>query len=215
MRRYPLEDGDEELSVMAQMRRRRCLRVSTDGLSLFTTGKYIGLIEAVLSCAQIWPWPDGTSDFLETQAASLYDFYHTVLKPLNVTPESLYSLLRGNLRNGYHLLYRDQDEFTTRLSGDAHHFLLPMPASETSQDWYRSLIRQEKNMGEWGDSDYLHHNRSLLVTKGGGISFTWHADLIGIRAGDVLVHLFWYPKPFVLRPVEGTSAYRMLSIIKG
>jgi len=58
----------------------------------------------------------------------------------------------------------------------------------------------------------LLRGRTLLVTEEGHVGVSFHPDLIGIRAKDILVALFGLDVPFILRPVSGTPNYKMINV---
>lgn len=117
-------------------------------------------------------------------AAGVYDFYHEALKPRGITPNLLYEALIKRHYFGFSL-----EEFTSSLLGHRDDFLLS--------------LRYDSPSG---------HPFSVFLTDKGYVGYTWLNKNSDIRVDDILVALFEHRMPFILRPVEGGSTYRMVNL---
>ncbi|RYO15162.1 hypothetical protein AA0111_g11768 [Alternaria arborescens] len=179
------------LSSNERKRRNSLLRLSEDGRTLFTQGRYIGTISAVLSCVT-------TGDDSKEKArlvAELCEFYHKVLKPINITPQRLFELVRPNNKT-----YGDSNEFAAHLSGVGNE----APSNIE--------IREFGSMKRQLCKDDPGCSQTLIVTEEGDLGMTWHVDQVGLQAGDIVVNLFGYNVPIILRPSERAQVHVMLNI---
>jgi hypothetical protein len=180
----------KNLPLDERKRRNRQLRLSEDCQTLFTRGRYVGTICAVL------PWLTGRYDAKSKTTpvtARLYDFYHRVLKPLSITPKRLHKVL-----NFHH------DDVREDLAAFTTHLLAP--ESSFLPDLTRICVH------DTGIHSCYLDDACLIVTKEGEIALTYHEGRADIRAGDVIVNLFGYNIPFILRPLENASVYTMLNV---
>ncbi|RYN45573.1 hypothetical protein AA0114_g8981 [Alternaria tenuissima] len=189
---FPLSDRRHLiLSLDERKRRNSLLRLSEDGRTLFTQGRYIGTISAVLSCVT-------TGDDYDEKArlvAELCEFYHKVLKPIDITPQRLYELVRPNNKT-----YGDANEFAAHLSGVGNEFPSKIEIIEFG-DMDRSICKDDPGCSQ-----------TLIVTEEGDLGMTRHVDQVGLQAGDIVVNLFGYNVPFILRPFKEAQLHVMLNI---
>lgn len=163
-------------------RRRKSLRLSDDFRILYKYGWYVGTIKE-------------TFDFMTTQVlvhkesvtkpeARLYDFYHEVLQPKGITPSCLCEALQARLCYGGSL-----DKFTSSLLDHRDGFL-------TSFKFVQ----------------FPGYKFTIFLTEEGDVGITWLGNTPEMRKDDVLVALFERQMPFVLRPVQRDSTYRMVNL---
>jgi hypothetical protein len=55
-------------------------------------------------------------------------------------------------------------------------------------------------------------SQTLIVTEEGDLGMTRHVDQVGLLAGDIVVNLFGYNVPFILRPFKEAQLHVMLNI---
>ncbi|CAN9463000.1 unnamed protein product [Alternaria alternata] len=55
-------------------------------------------------------------------------------------------------------------------------------------------------------------SQTLIVTEEGDLGMTRHVDQVGLQAGDIVVNLFGYNVPFILRPLKGGEMHVMLNV---
>jgi hypothetical protein len=164
-------------------RRRKSLRLSDDFRTLYKHGWYIGTTTKTFALACI----PNTSGTAISQAAELYDFYHTVLKPKGIAPSRMYDALDARLGCEFHL-----EDFTPSLLGHRDRFL--------------------QGFEFWGTTLSHTCRFAMFLTEEGDIGLTWLHTTFEIRADDILVALFERHMPFILRPVRGDSTYRMINL---
>ena len=184
--RIDLQDREyKKPSSKSRERRDGLVRLSEDHQTLFTQGRYVGTISAVLSCPST-PSNKEIND-ARSMAAKVYDFYHRVLKASNITPQRLYYLLVFN-----HRLDRGLNDFITCLLG-------------TVDDFIDMVVENGTKL--------LADHRSLMTTQEGDLALTWHGYCVELEVGDVVANLFGYNIPFILRPLEfRASVYRMVNV---
>ncbi|CAN9397403.1 unnamed protein product [Alternaria alternata] len=129
--------------------------------------------------------------------AESYEFYHKVLKPADITPQRLYELVRPNT-----LIYGDSIEFAAHLSGVGNESPPKIEIIELGIE-ERQLCKNKPGCSQ-----------SLIVMKEGDLGMTWHVDRVGLQAGDVVVNLFGYNVPFILRPSRGGQEHIMLNVAR-
>lgn len=127
-------------------------------------------------------------------AAGAYDFYHEALKPRDITPNLLYEALIKRHYFGFSL-----EEFTSSLLGHRDDFLLSYRGNSPSLFSHR-----RQSVGG--------HPFSVFLTDKGYVGYTWLDENSDIRVDDILVALIEHRMPFILRPVEGGSTYRMVNL---
>lgn len=179
------------LSLEERKRRNSLLRLSEDNRTLFTQGRYVGTISAVFPCSRL------RDDYDETVrgVTELYKFYHRVLKPIDITPQRLYELVRPTSK-----IYGDSKEFATYLSGVGNKFHLEVRIMEID------IMERRYTKDDSGGP------QTLIVTEEGDLGITWHQDHIGLQAGDIVVNLFGYNVPFILRPCREAQVHLMLNV---
>jgi hypothetical protein len=182
----------EKLPLHEKKRRNGLVRLSEDCQTLFTQGRYVGTILAVLSCQTI---ADEISHDTTSIPATLYEFYHRVLKPLNITPQRLSDVLRS-----IYGLNNNLNDFTTHLLATENEYC---PESVKMDDFD---AHNNDNLGLGC--------RCLIVTKEGDLALTWHPDTVGIQAGDIIANLFGYNVPFILRTSKKASVHVMLNAVQ-
>ncbi|CAN9451396.1 unnamed protein product [Alternaria alternata] len=127
--------------------------------------------------------------------AELYEFYHKVLKPIDITPQRLYELVGPKNRT-----YDDSNEFAAHLSG-------------LGNDSPPKIEVIEFGIGK---GQFFKENpgcsQTLIVTEEGDLGMTRHVDQVGLQAGDIVVNLFGYNVPFILRPLKGGEMHVMLNV---
>jgi hypothetical protein len=186
MSRPPRMRGPLILSLEERKRRNGLLRLSGNGRTLFTQGRYIGTIATALSYVprRIFPKYDQTLG-----APELFEFYHKILKPISITPQRFLELLESHGASYFG-------------SGD---FVSYFAEVET-------FHRDIEVIGNGQAEGAIGSSRTLVVTEEGHFAMTWHEDPVGIRAGDVVVNLFGYNVPFILRPLRGGETHVMLNV---
>jgi hypothetical protein len=184
--RIDLEDRKyKKPSLKSRERRHGSIRLSEDHKTLFTQGRYVGTISAVLCCLSTLS--DEEINDARSMAAKVYDFYHRVLKASNITPQRLYELL-----GSYHRLDRGLSDFINCLLG-------------TEDDFIDMVVENGTKL--------LAGHRSLMITQEGDLALAWHKYCVHVEVGDIVTNLFGYSIPFILRPLEfRASVYRMINI---
>jgi hypothetical protein len=172
-------------------RRLNSVRFSEDLRTLYTHGIYIGTISVSRPC----PLGPGLKTHTSISgkrigAVSLYDVYKDILKPRGIP--------RGALIRAFpygHLYQKDYDDLVLerREMRQSQRERTPMSLSEVR---FHNIARE----------------CTFFVTREGQIGSSFHPDFIGIEPGDVLVALFGLEVPFVLRPISGTSTYKMINV---
>ncbi|RII22538.1 hypothetical protein CUC08_Gglean013452 [Alternaria sp. MG1] len=184
--RIDLEDREyKKPSLKSRERRHGSIRLSEDHQTLFTQGRYVGTISAVLSC----PYTPNNKeiDDARSMAAKVYGFYHKMLKASNITPQRLYKMLAYN-----HRLDRGLYDFVTCLLG--------------TEDGFVDMVVEN-------GTKLLADHRSLMITQEGDLALAWHESGIEVKVGDIVANLFGYNIPFILRPIEfRASVYRMVNV---
>ncbi|CAI9631026.1 unnamed protein product [Alternaria burnsii] len=186
---HPVKDEQKPKRLPRKERKRRngLLRLSEDGLTLFTQGRYIGTISAVFSCGGI---RSETNYETTCRASELYNFYHRVLNPIGIEPQRLYELLRRDRH-----VFAYMDDFTSALLGPENDFNLVVGSLNIAH----TAIITERPL-------------TLIFTQEGDLAIPWYYDQIGIQAGDIIVNLFGYNVPFILRPSRGAREYAIINV---
>lgn len=165
-------------------RRRKSLRLSEDFRTLYKHGLYVGTIKEIFVLSTDVILMESRQVPMNELAAGLYDFYHRVLKPKGISPSRLYEALDTRLST-----YCDLEEFVSSLLGPRNEFTPEI-------GFYEDVI----------------YNTAVFLTEKGDVGATWLNNTFEIRAGDIIVALFERGMPFILRPVQGDSTYRMVNM---
>jgi hypothetical protein len=177
--RYP----GHKLAPEGIERRRKTLRLSEDFQILYAHGWYVGTITRTLTITpQLFARTLHEDNIRQT--ATLYDYYHDVLKPKRIAPSRLYNALNARLGCSQPL-----EKFSWSLVGHRDAFQLSFRYSR----WRK-------------------HGIAVSITEEGDVGVTWLNNTFPIRADDLLVTLFGFQMPFILRPVQGDSTYRMVNL---
>jgi hypothetical protein len=114
------------------------------------------------------------------------------LKPKGIALDCLYEALhkRLNYRNDHEELYScELDHFTSALLGHKDEFV--------------PSFKGDRLCG---------YRFAVFLTEKGEVGITWLDTAVNILEDDILVALFGRQMPFILRPVQGGSTYRMINL---
>jgi hypothetical protein len=129
-----------------------------------------------------WTQEDNNGDNQGVDA-KLYDFYHGVLKPKNITPGTFFHALHFDS----HRQNSDFHQFARLLRGSRDKFQLDLKYEESGRN--NLLLTEERRLG-----NSLHPTHDL------------------VPVGAILVFLFGTEIPFILVPIPGTQSYQMVNI---
>jgi hypothetical protein len=172
-------------------RRRRSLRLSEDSRTLSKHGQYVGTITTTFIFTTNIPLEIPGYVGIES-AVELHEFYHEVLRPKGIALDCLYEALhkRLNYRNDHEELYScELDHFTSALLGHKDEFV--------------PSFKGDRLCG---------YRFAVFLTEKGEVGITWLDTAVNILEDDILVALFGRQMPFILRPVQGGSTYRMINL---
>ena len=188
---------NSELDMEERNERQGSIRLSMDYQTLYAHGRYIGTICETQNSS--WSWGSDDTGFRDqTTNTEIYDFYHNILRPRDISPRTLLQLLRRRRIDD-----EDLDHFVSLLLGSRDGFRLNFTLNIYCDEFENAISAE--NLGHFG-------GRDIIVTEEGHIGVSFHRDCRLVHKGAILVCLFGIEVPFILAPIPGTELHEMINI---
>lgn len=185
------------LSVTERDRLKHLVSLSKDGTTLLTVGRHIDTIRAVMPGPRAYP-KSGVHPPTAVVGPRLYRFYHKVLRPAGITVEQF--------REVFYMYFpkRTRSAYYIRKEASVANFIAHLLKDEVSFSKDYTLRDELDEIGLYVGQ--------LLLTEQRHLTVPFQDTNVDAEVGDVLVNLFGYNIPFILRPLKGDSTYQMIGI---
>jgi len=189
--------SNSKLDMEERKERRGSIRLSMDYQTLYAHGRYVGTVCDTQNSSWSGDYLHKDTGFRDqTTNTEIYDFYHDILSPRDISPRILLQVLRRRRIEDEEL-----EQFASLLLGS------------------RDGFRQNFTLNVYGDEGVVHYEnlghfgaRDIFVTEEGHLGVSWHHDCGLVPKGAILVCLFGTEVPFILAPIPGTQSHEIINV---
>ena len=188
--------SNSELDMEERKERRGSIRLSTDYQTLYAHGRYVGTVCDTQNASWSGEYQYQDIGFRDqTTNTEIYDFYHDILSPRDISPSTLLQVLRRTA-----IKDKDLEQFASLLLGSRDGFRLNFTLNLSGTPSY-----------SWDDDRYIG-GRDIFVTEEGHLGVSWHHNCGLVPKGAILVCLFGTEVPFILAPIPGTQSHEIINV---